>query len=147
MEHIRAEYGVVMTSFGLVPFEQLVDSLEEEDRGDLVRWTFPRAVEELDSALVVRVQNQMGEDRYQRAGSGARHQQWTAWKHLCAHKTYFIPTPPAIKTTLWTWFVWIPGGGQTKLPPTLICNSVPSILFALCHCQTQVSNSHFRVQY
>ena len=41
---------------------------------------------------------------------------------------YLIPTPPATKTTLLILCTSIPGGGQTKLPPTLTNKSDPKIL-------------------
>lgn len=47
--------------------------------------------------------------------------------------TYFIPTPPAINTTLSMVARSIPSGGQKKLPPTLIINSEWSIFEACCH--------------
>ena len=50
-------------------------------------------------------------------------------------KTYFMPTPPATKTTFRTLFVSIPGGGQMKLPPTQTLNSLPSIFSSCCHCK------------
>lgn len=41
--------------------------------------------------------------------------------------TYLIPTPPAMKTIFRIPSRSIPIGGQTKLPPTRIANSVPRI--------------------
>ena len=46
-----------------------------------------------------------------------------------------MPIPPATKTTFWTRSVSIFGGGQTKLPPTLIFKDSPKIFFVSCHCK------------
>lgn len=54
-----------------------------------------------------------------------------------ACRTHLMPTPPAINTTFLILSRSIYGGGQTKLPPTLIINSVPSIFF--CFCQSQAA--------
>ena len=40
---------------------------------------------------------------------------------------YLMPTPPATKTTLLMLCSPMPGGGQTKLPPTLTNRSDPRI--------------------
>ncbi len=47
--------------------------------------------------------------------------------------TYLIPTPPATNTTLFKRLTSTPGGGHTKLPPTLTFNSVSRIFFSSCH--------------
>lgn len=43
--------------------------------------------------------------------------------------SYLIPTPPAMKTTFFISWRSTPVGGQTKLPPTRILISLPSISF------------------
>ena len=45
---------------------------------------------------------------------------------------YLIPTPPVTKTNLPMLATSIPGGGHTKLPPTLISSSDFKILDACC---------------
>ena len=50
--------------------------------------------------------------------------EWVGWEVVNA---YFMPTPPATKTTLCMLTTFTPGGGHTKLPPTLTLSSVPRI--------------------
>lgn len=47
--------------------------------------------------------------------------------------TYLMPTPPAMKMARLIFFTSRPGGGQTKLPPTLTLISFPCISSVGCH--------------
>jgi hypothetical protein len=49
--------------------------------------------------------------------------------------SYFIPTPPATKTTFSTSLVATPEGGHTKLPPTRTFSSSPMTLSGFCQSQ------------
>jgi hypothetical protein len=51
---------------------------------------------------------------------------------IVKRKTNFIPTPPATKITLSISSTAIPGGGQTKLPPTRTSKVAPRIFEGGC---------------